>query len=45
VGKMVFVKNNPNQKEEIDLSGFANGIYTVTVQMYKEIRSFKIIKQ
>jgi Leucine-rich repeat (LRR) protein len=45
VGKMVFVKNNPNQKEEIDLSSFVSGIYIVTVQMHKENRSFKIIKQ
>lgn len=45
VGRTVFEKNNPNQREAIDLSAFVSGMYMVTLQMDKENRSFKIIKQ
>lgn len=44
-GKKVFEKNNPNQKEVIDLSSFENGTYIITLQIENENKSFKIIKQ
>jgi hypothetical protein len=44
-GKKVFEKNNPNQKEVIDLSSFENGTYIITLQIENENKLFKIIKQ
>ena len=44
-GKTVFEKVNVEQNEVIDLSGFANGIYIVTLQTDKGSTSSKIIKE
>ena len=44
-GKTIFNKSNPQQKESIDLSGFATGVYFINVQTDDQTFSVKMMKQ
>ncbi len=44
-GETVFQKENISETETIDISGFANGLYLVTLQTDNGSNSFKIIKE
>lgn len=45
LGQIIFSLNNSSQKQKIDLSFLATGIYYLKVQSYSEQKLFKIIKE
>ncbi len=44
-GKVLIEKSNLQQNEELDLSGFANGIYIILIQTEDNVFTSKIIKE
>lgn len=44
-GKVLIEKSNLQQNEELDLSGFANGIYIIRIQTEEDVFTSKIVKE
>ncbi len=45
LGQIVYTLNNPDQKQEIDLSFLASGVYYLVVQNRTEQKAVKLIKE
>lgn len=44
-GKILIEKSNLQQNKELDLSGFANGIYIIIIQTEEDVFTSKIVKE